>query len=94
MNDGLPDGNNKSATLRQRRRLGLKFAGVIVALYFGFSVALAFFPHFLAIGAPYSIGFGLIVALMAAIVILNALYMNIADEKDERRGALTGGGGE
>jgi|GEM_PF-4669475 len=63
-----------------RRRLGVWFAALILCLYFGFTLTIAFYPQFLSIGAPFSVGFGLIILIMAAVVILNAVYMNFADE--------------
>ncbi len=78
MNVERSTGKGFAASLQYRRRLGVRFAAIILAFYFGFSALLAFFPKFLALGAPISIGFALILIHLAAVVILNITYMNAA----------------
>ena len=72
--------SSPSPSLLRRRRIGLRLSLLMLTFYFAFTFAMAFFPHFLAIGVPFSVGFGLIIGFISAVIIFNAFYMNLAQD--------------
>lgn len=74
-----------SSPLRLRRRLGVRLAMLILTFYFGFAAMIAFFPKILAIGAPFSVGFVLIVLHIAAVIFLNIYYLGAAKGEGTNR---------
>lgn len=61
--------------LLARRRLGLVLTLIVLGLFYGFVLLMAFVPDLLGLGAPFSLGYALIMTIIVSVIALAIYYM-------------------